>query len=224
MSIDTAAARWDHRIIRQHLTTERLESYELAAQGNPELAFALYEWNIRASAAAMTTAAMVEVIVRNAMDQQLRRWADQRHRGQSWFDVAPLDQQGRRDLVQARERATRHYRDRELHGKVIAELTLGFWRYLTASRYLTALWTPAIGHAFPLSPSNLTNRRIEVDRSLQKLQYLRNRAAHHEPIHRRNLMDDHDAAVRVTSWISPACSAWVADRSPIPAIVAGRPC
>ena len=224
MSTGTQSGRWNHADLRRHLTAERLSSYDLAAGGDRRLAFSLYEWNMEAAAVVMTTTGMVEVIVRNAMDQQLRRWTQRRRDGRSWFDEAPLDLRGIADVAQARDRATHRGRRAEIHGKVIAELSLGFWRYLAASRYLTSLWIPALGHAFAGSPRALTERRVAVEQDLFKLHFVRNRAAHHEPIHRRNLLADHDAALRVTGWISPECSAWIADRSAIPRIVLERPC
>jgi len=214
---------WTYAALRCHLTVERLGSYDRAAGGDLEQAFRLYEWNIEAAAAVMTTTAMVEVIVRNAIDAQLRTWSEKRRGGSSWFDVAPLDARGRADLHRARQRATRCGRDQEIHGKVIAELSLGFWRYLAASRYLTSLWIPAVSQAFSCNSKRIGERRVDVERELQRLHYVRNRAAHHEPIHRRYLLADHRSAVAVTSWVSPDCAGWVADRSPIPGLNSRRP-
>ncbi len=224
MSTGTQSGRWNHAALRRHLTAERLRSYDLAAGGDHRLAFSLYEWNIEAAAVVMTTTGMVEVIVRNAMDRQLREWTQRRRGGRSWFDEAPLDNRGVADVAQARDRATGRGRHTEIHGKVIAELSLGFWRYLTASRYLTSLWIPALGKAFAGSTQALAERRSVVEHDLYKLHFVRNRAAHHEPIHRRDLLADHEAALRVTGWIPPECSAWIADRSAIPRIVRERPC
>ena len=134
---------WDYTVIRERVTAERLHSYVVSTGFDLERAFELYEWNMRASAGVLTTSAMVEVVVRNALDRQLVGWTSRRGQGCSWFDVAPLDARGRADIDQARQRATVRGRVREIHGKVIAELPLGFWRYLVTSRYLTALWTPA---------------------------------------------------------------------------------
>jgi hypothetical protein len=117
-----------------------------------------------------------------------------------------LDNQGRADLLKARERATRRGRVPEVHGKVIAELPLGFWRVMASSRYLTSLWLPAVSRAFPLNRQNPTRRRDEVEQALQQLHFVRNRAAHHEPIHRRDPLADQRTAEAVTSWISPDCS------------------
>jgi hypothetical protein len=208
--------RWRHAALRDRLTAERLGSYVAAADGDLVAAFALYEWNMRASAGVLTTTGIVEVIVRNAMDQQLRGWATARRRASTWLDLAPLDEQGRRDIAKARQRATRQGYEPEVHGKVIAELNFGFWRYLAASRYLTSLWVPALHQAFPRGPRDLRTRRKEVERRLQQLMFVRNRAAHHEPIHRRDLMRDHDWAVELLSWIDDDCAAWLEAQSPIP--------
>lgn len=184
----------DYAALSRLLTAERLGSYLRWSDGNIEAAFALYEWNMAASAAVMHTTGMVEVVVRNAMDQALVGLA-QRRGWSSWFDQAPLDQRGRADIRKARERATRFGSQPEVHGKVVAELTLGFWRYLAASRYLTALWTPALYEAFSVGPADKLQRQRQVDRHLKNLLLVRNRAAHHEPIHRRDLLRDLVAAV-----------------------------
>jgi hypothetical protein len=191
-------------VLAQLITSDRLSSYLTAAGGDLRRALALYDWNTRASAAVLATSAMVEVIVRNALDGSLQQWADQRRGGRAWLDVAPLDPQGLADVVKARERATRRGRDPEVHGKVVAELSFGFWRYLVASRYLTALWIPGAHAAFPNGPTDLRVRRAEVERRLHNLMIVRNRAARHEPIHRRDLTRDFRDAVTVAGWVAPA--------------------
>ncbi len=204
------------------LTSDRLGSYLRWSGADLPAAFALYEWNLTASAAVMHTTGMVEVIVRNAMDRALQQMGHGRG-WVSWFEDAPLDQRGKADIRKARERATRFGRDTEVHGKVVAELTLGFWRYLAASRYLTALWTPALYSAFPHGPADKRRQQRQVDRLLRDLLLVRNRAAHHEPIHRRDLGRDLEAAVTLTSWVDPVAGAWIADLSTIGEVVAAKP-
>jgi hypothetical protein len=223
MSTRIPDGAWDYRVVRDRLTVERLGSYLTATDDDLDRAFALYEWNLLAAGGVLTTAGMVEVVVRNALDERLRDWATRRSPGGSWLDLAPLDEQGREDVQRARQRATRYGRRAEVHGKVVAELTLGFWRYLVATRYLTTLWMPATGAAFPLGASDLLQRSREVDKHLQRLMFVRNRAAHHEPIHRRDLRADLDAAVELTGWICADCAAWVAATSPLARLMAERP-
>lgn len=214
---------WDYNIIRDRLTSERLGSYMAASGHDLERAFHLYEWNMRASASILSTTAMVEVVVRNALDEKLRDWARRQHPGNSWLDIAPLDDKGHTDVAKARTRATRYGRQPEVHGKVVAELSLGFWRYLVASRYLTSLWVPANHAAFPGGDHDLRRRRSEVEKRIQQLTFVRNRAAHHEPIHRRDLGKDLAAAVELTGWICRDAAAWVGAKSSVSQVVQERP-
>jgi len=211
---------WDPAVLQRLLTAQRLSSYTAATGGHLDEELALYEWNMSAAAAVLTTTAMVEVLVRNSLDTQLLRWASRRA-ASAWFDVVQLDDQGHRDLRTARARAAK--RGPEVHGRVVAELTFGFWRYLAASRYLTSLWVPATAAAFPLAPADLRRRRVDVEKRLQRIHFVRNRAAHHEPIHRRALGRDLAATIELSAWISPDAAAWVTGRSPMRAVIDARP-
>ena len=181
---------WQEATIRDLLTAERLQSYLSASSGDLSRALSLYEWNTRAAGAVIQTVALAEVLVRNTLDHGLAVWAAQRPGNLSWFDLVPLDVRGMHDIHEARDRATRHGRVPEVHGKVVAELSFGFWRYLTTSRYLTSLWIPALASSFPHGDPNITTRRLLVEHKLSTIGFIRNRAAHHEPIHRRNLARD----------------------------------
>jgi len=205
------------------VTAERLGSYLRASGGNVADAFALYEWNMRAAASVMELTSMIEVLARNALDRELRDWAHQRRAGATWLDVAPLDQQGMADIRKARDRATRRGRRPEVHGRVVAELPLGFWRYLVESRYLTALWVPATHRAFPAGDPDLRSRQKDVAFRMQQLNFIRNRAAHHEPIHSRDLRKDLRSALDLAEWISPAAASWVANTTSLPSIISNRP-
>ena len=70
----------------------------------------------------------------------------------------------------------------EVHGRVIAELPLGFWSSLLGNDYNRRLWQPCLRTAFD-GPV----RRTHLHAELNDLRLLRNRIAHHEPIHGRDL-------------------------------------
>ncbi|ALG85541.1 hypothetical protein [Gordonia phthalatica] len=212
----------DPAVMGRLLTTVRLRSYLEATQGDLPAALRLYDWNTVVSAAAMATVAMVEVVVRNAMDVQLGRWA--RLRGEaSWLEIVPLEPRGLADLERAERAVEARGVSTSFHDHVVAELGFGFWRYLTAQRYLTSLWVPALGKAFPHGYRDLRERRRGVERRLTALTIVRNRAAHHEPIHRRDLRADLRAAVELATWVHPDAGAWVATRSPLESVIARRP-
>jgi hypothetical protein len=115
------------------------------------------------------------------------------------------------DIEAARQRATRRGKRAEIHGKVIAELNFGFWRFLCTAPYLTSLWVPALTTALPHHPNAGKPRQVraDVEDRMQRLQFLRNRIAHHEPIHHRNLARDHAEMLELVGWICPESHAWV---------------
>ncbi len=138
----------------------------------------------------MELTSMVELITRNSLDAHLHDWAQRKRAGASWLDTIPVDAQGLEDLRQTRDRATRQGKRKEIHGRVAAELSLGFWRYLAESRYLTSLWVPSTHAAFPFGHTDLRTRQKGVALRMQQLNYVRNRAARREPIHQRDLGKD----------------------------------
>ncbi|SEW40813.1 hypothetical protein SAMN05421595_2841 [Austwickia chelonae] len=105
-------------------------------------------------------------------------------------------------------------------GRVVAELSLGFWRFLLAKRYQNTLWAPHLRHAFPgMKPQ----RRGDVYCHVDVLHTLRNRIAHHEPIHHFPLDDRHDRMLLVIEWIDPAMSDWLSGLSRVPELLKQRP-
>ncbi|MBM7366238.1 hypothetical protein [Gordonia hydrophobica] len=212
----------DSAVLGSLLTVTRLRSYLAATRGDLPAALRLYDWNTVVSAAVLATVAMVEVVVRNAMDTQLTLWADRRGED-SWLETIPLESRGLDDLDRAQKAVEVRGVSAQFHDHVVAELGLGFWRYLAAQRYLTSLWVPALGKAFPHGYRDVRERRRAVERRLAALTIVRNRVAHHEPIHRRDLSADLRAAVELATWVHPIAGEWVATRSPLEPVIARRP-
>ena len=206
--------------LQRLLSTDRLQSYLNASDNDLGRALELYNWNLKASAAIIELAAMVEVITRNAIDDQLSIMS--RSCG-DWIDTIQLDHQGATVLAKAIERATKGGRVPRIHGKVIAELNLGFWRYLVAQRYHASLWVPFLHNAFPGGSSDLRRRRQDVEHRLDNLTVVRNRAAHHEPIHKRDLGRDLRNSLELLTWINTEASAWASDVSTLSEIIASKP-
>ncbi len=60
--------------IAQRLSPDRLGSYLDATDGNLREALDLYKWNIALSGALFEAIAVVEVVVRNEIDNNLQTW------------------------------------------------------------------------------------------------------------------------------------------------------
>ena len=146
-----------------------------------------------------------EVILRNAMHDELT--AHHRRRGDpgEWFDDPQrvLTLRALDDVKTAKQRAGRAAPP----GKVVAELSLGFWRYLLAHRYAATLW-PAIRHAFP----NLPRRgQRTLEGHVSDLHLLRNRIAHHEPLINVPLQVRLESLQYVLDRIDPQIRRWALD-------------
>lgn len=136
------------------------------ACGEPTRALALYEWNSQVSAAFQRDLSHVEVALRNAYDGAAAgHWTGSGH----WLlddytsVFAPV-MRTKRDRRGATHRTDINAKPRSLiasaidkaggprratDGKVAAELSFGFWRYLSSSAHEKTLWVPMLHHAFP---------------------------------------------------------------------------
>jgi hypothetical protein len=129
----------------------------------------------------------------------------------------PLTPPTRRKVEDARGNATRNGQP-EVHGKVVAELMLGFWWSLLSDEYNRRLWQPCLQFSFD-GPVRRTRLHAELD----ELRRLRNRIAHHEPIHRRDLVADLHRVPDASGRISPRLRARIELVSRVPAVLSGRP-
>ncbi|MBG0831655.1 Abi family protein [Planomonospora sp. ID67723] len=201
------------------MSPERLGRYRTAVGGDLRQAIALYEWNATISATFWSTLGHLEVLIRNAMHQQLTAWSTASYAQPRWY-LDPgrvFSDQTRREIAKARGRATLNGRRPETIGHVVAELSFGFWRYLLISSYDRSLW-PHLRHAWPSR-----QLRRDVYDPLAQLHDLRNRIAHHEPIYERPLKELHAATLDVAGWTCPDTAAWIRSRCAVLDVLARRP-
>lgn len=196
--------------VQDWLSRPRLAPY-IAAAGSAA-ALGLYAWNCRASTALFELIGWFEVAWRNNIDQAI--CAGRSRGAPHWlFDrTFPLQPRTWSKVAKAIN-TVQHGSHRPTSGQVIAELSLGFWRF-TASGYRQTVWLGHLSHAFPHSPHR--PRPAETDRQLDAIIKLRNRIAHHEPlgpsveIHRR-VAD----ILAVGTSISPEMAAWWRGRTSV---------
>jgi len=150
MGWDTPLPEGTAGAIERHLSSARLSTYLTATRGDLDAAVDLYRWNAAVSAALWESIGHAEVVLRNATHDALSaRHAAKGRQGQ-WYDdpARELDQHARDDVAKAIRRAKAGASPPA--GKVVAELSFGFWRYLLAKRYTALLW-PALDQ--PSRPS-----------------------------------------------------------------------
>ena len=220
----------DPAVIADRLTLERLRSYLHASDGDLDAALRLYEWNTLMSGALHEDIGRVEVVLRNALDQALTVHGQNSGWPTAWYQRQALfpgkhGQRAKADINTARDRATRRHTVPEAQGKVVAELTFGFWRFLCTGPYLTSLWVPVLAAAFPNHPHAGDPRRVrtDVDDRVQRVHFVRNRVAHHEPIHHRDLQRDYDGMIELMAWICTDTAEWATLSSRANGVLAVRP-
>lgn len=212
---------WDCRHVLHLLSERRMDTYINAVDGDLDDAFALYAWNIELAAALQGATAMVEVVVRNSIDCTLTAWMSGKRRG-DWFNLGMLDERAKTDIATARARVRRSGGHVD-HDRMVAELSFGFWRFLTTRRYHASLWVPVLHQAFPYGDSDLRVRQREVARLLGNMTFIRNRAAHLEPMFRRNIARDIVEAQLLLGWIDPQALAWFNDTLKLDEVLSGKP-
>ena len=207
--------------LERRISSERLAPYRAAAGDDLARALRRYERNTELSAAFWAVLSDLEIVVRNAMHERLVVWSLASFGQPDWYrDRGRIfTAQTFSDINVARRHALANGRA-ESAGRIIAELPFGFWRFLLSSRYERSLWLPCLRDAFP----GIRGRgmRRDVHDAMRDLHLLRNRIAHHEPIHNRPLGELHAVALTTAGWICPTARDWIAARSRVPALLAAE--
>jgi hypothetical protein len=220
----------DYNLCELRLSSSRMTPYLAAAGGDKQRAIRLYEWNVDVSGALYESLAVVEVVVRNAIHDQMTAWHDEQQLAGCWLDDPNnlLEPRAQDDIQTAKGRAARVQRGGRRSvspavpppvGAVVAELTFGFWRYLLASRYEHTLWLHAVRHGFP----QIAGMRERIYRPMSRLHTVRNRIAHLEPIHSRDLILEDRDIDQVIRAVCPKTATWAASRRRLKTLATTRP-
>jgi hypothetical protein len=183
------------RVLQHRISPERLAPY-IRETSSLQEAIRLYRWNIDLSGAVYEALHVFEVVLRNAIDDELCKWnASQpdpdtgRLHSSDWLidPSALLLRIAGRDIPEARRRALKSTKRRPqgqrepLHEDILAAMSLGTWRFILPGRNDAGkqrLWDEALREAFP----HLIRTSRELERAVEGVYHLRNRIALLEPI------------------------------------------
>lgn len=215
------------------LSAERLGPYQQRAHERGHATLDLYLAGAELASSFHRDLGIVEVVLRNAMNDQLAR----RYGPRWWADPNLLDHRGQQAIIKAWKDSRSD--DTTPPGRIIAQLPMGFWiqlldlggysgeRPYRQRRYYDAtMWRAALRFAFPYSPQI----REQVHGLARNVYALRNRVAHCEPvingvrvpgtkIHRSPAAIHHEI-ITLVAWISDPVGRWLASRSHTPALLA----
>ncbi|MCB4209007.1 hypothetical protein [Arthrobacter sp. UM1] len=212
------------------------------AQGNRKEALWLYQWNIRASEAVYAQLSVLEVVLRNAMDRELRDWHAQRRGDPGWLLARPMEPPLMGLVKDKADRAFRHAENAKkaaanldgappTHDDVLAQTMFGLWKDLLPNHAQNSapeapanvgrqfLWDQALKHAFPEGPEDGGKAVYSI---VTRLHELRNRVSHMEPLLRANLSQRMQDAHRLLGFIEPAVREWVSGQNSVPALMRER--
>jgi hypothetical protein len=208
--------------LEQSLSPERFNSYVRRSGGDREMAIRLYERNTNLSEALYGVIQGVEVCLRNGIHRRLAS----AYRP-DWYDAGPALLYPLPDKVAEAKRKIQGRRKPLTPGRIVAELSLGFWTALLGPKYEKSLWVPHLHQGFPYGvrivtdavgkPKNGKIARHQIAARLMDIRDLRNRIAHHEPIVDLNLNEKYREIIEAIGWMCPTTADWVATTNCFPA-------
>jgi len=166
------------------MSTARMNRYLIASDNNSKKAMTLYRKNLHLSQELFTVISCFEIALRNAIDRQYTS-----RYGNNWLLNSSLnggmfDTQNCRYAKEIISKAVTKLSNRYTHTKLLAEMDFGFWRYLFAQPqfYAGGQILLRIFPSKPISTPTIQYNHSFVFNQLEKINGLRNRIAHHEPI------------------------------------------
>lgn len=158
----------------------------------------------------------LEIALRNALHERLAQWCVN-DPGQWYDDPKGVFNSGTKKSIQRARQRVADKGAQETPGRVVSEITFGFWRYLLTGSYQASLWVPCLRHEFPGA------KREDVEKQVADLHELRNRIAHHEAIYPRDLAADYDVLVELAEHLHPRLGWWIDSRSRVLQVLRQRP-
>ncbi|MCQ2132556.1 MAG: Abi family protein [Bacteroidaceae bacterium] len=171
----------------QILSHERLERYVAACGGNTKKAMTLYRLNRRLSQEVFTLISCFEVALRNSINVQLVHSL-----GNDWLRDCVLPG-GRFQVVTEINKTCRIVNDtyqklahegKYSHSHLLSKMEFGIWKYMFSNPQYRATGRVLL-NIFPNRPrssATVQYNNTYIFNELDKINMLRNRIAHHEPI------------------------------------------
>lgn len=161
------------------VSAPRLQRYRDIGNSDLETVM-LYCWNIQLAESLMPSLAMFEVALRNAVHNTLTA-----HIGSDFWFKSVLQPEMFRKVADLIDTLTRRHGSPPTSGKVISEITFGFWPRLFAKRYNSLWWNhpaPLLADVIPNHPKTARDTRAKFQARLEYFVMLRNRLMHQEAI------------------------------------------
>lgn len=169
----------NNTIVERIISKERLVPYLRYHNNDQSKAIAHYKSNILISESFYPLLAILEIGLRNSIDYQLTK----RFNDNKWYENSDFVKIATRFQIDKISQArTNIYSEKKeiTPGRIISELSLGFWTSLFDTKFEMTLWKN-LRLAFPDCPKVIRKRKT-LSSKFNGIRKLRNRIFHHEAI------------------------------------------
>lgn len=193
--------------IRKAISHERLEAYQARSRADSELMLAAhYAQNIALSESLYPALQAIEVALRNSIHDAITAACN----SEAWYEarfniLLPQEleaiEKARASLIRGNKEPT--------PGRIMAELTFGFWTSLFDLRYEQRLWPFHLKTVLPFIPKSIRTRKT-VSTRMNRIRRLRNRVFHYEPIwYWQDLQQQHSEIIEAMGWVNSAMMSFI---------------
>ena len=171
---------------RATIGVERLQSFCVGMKNVTESdLLKIYELNIKVSQSLYPALSTIEIHLRNAIDTMMQTIFSKTWLEDEILNNKILYEYDYQKLQSAYNTLKIKYGTNNItHGKLISELTFGFWVNLCSKKYNPKIWTKkgAFRGVFVNFDKSKKEEIHEISSKLNKIKKLRNRVFHYEPI------------------------------------------
>ena len=197
------------------MSPERMRKYVWACANDTKCAMTLYRYNLRLSQEMFAIVSCFEVTLRNRIDKEMKSYY-----GNDWlrdfilpggrFDTDPRVDGTKKIIKKAYEGLLRT--NSYVHNKLLAEMEFGVWKFMF-NNVQYRLSGRCLLNVFPNKPTSTPQLRYDntfIFNELDRINVMRNRIAHHEPIcfgypisvDLQSVNDCYDSIMRLFRWMS----------------------
>lgn len=180
------------------IAKDRFDAYRRPGDADELDAIARYVWAIEVAKSLQPKLHALEITFRNRVHNALSML-----HGPNWYDLATLMTSDDLSKVAAAKQNLKFLRKPENPGRIVAELSFGFWTSLYGKNHEHDVVRPTIHNVFPLYSGPQKLQRSVVASRLRDARFLRNRISHLEHVaFDVKLPSIHAEACEMISWMN----------------------
>lgn len=184
--------------LEKAISKDRLSHYStLFKTKDKKIIIQKYLLNVELSKALYLPIQNLEITFRN----NLHRVLSQKLENEFWFDDENfLNHRLKIKIDEARKKI--HKNKEQTTGRIISELSFGFWTYLLGTDYEQKIWNRYIKLIFPNIPKNRATRK-KLSGQINTIRNLRNKVFHFDTIiDIKNLFEIHKQILEFIYWLN----------------------